>query len=147
MSNNLNDFDFDLLLVENQKSMIDTITVMMKKFSMRVKFAEDTKEFTELVKMYNFKYIIVDIDLSYNLEGLFISSLYKNIRIMKNYAGKIFLMVEREISSKDISNFYFDGIIKKNFDQIYEFLLNNFEFRSYSRLIDEESSERLRNTI
>lgn len=143
MNYNTSETDFDLLLVENKESVIDIIKVLTKKFAIKVKYAKNTSEFTELIKFYNFKVVIVDLDLEYKLEGLFISTLYKNIRFIKNASSKIYLLSDKELPPTDIPKFHFDGIIKKSFKPMYEFLLNNFDFRSYVEFLREESSQEL----
>ena len=147
MNNNSNDIDFDLLLVENQESAINIIKVLTKKFAIKIKFAKDTSEFTELIKIYNFKFVIVDLDLGYKLEGLFISTLYKNIQSIKNPSSKIYLLSDRELTSSEISKFHFNGIIKKKCTPMYEFLLSNFDFRSYTELLREKSYQELFFTV
>ena len=147
MNNNSRATDFDLLLVENQESVIDIIKVLTKKFAIKIKFAKDTSEFTELIKIYNFKFVIVDLDLGYKLEGLFISTLYKNIRSIKNPSSKIYLLSDRGLSSPEIYKFHFDGIIKKRCTPMYEFLLSNFDFRSYTELLREKSYQELFFTV
>ena len=129
----------EMLLVENNEAIIDFFKVLTKKFDMQVKYVTNTTEFVELVKKYDFKNIICDVDLSYKFEGIFISNLYNNIKKIRNIDGKMYLLSDRIVPNID-GKFNFDGILPKKFQEIYDFLIQNYEFKSYHKSIDQIAS-------
>lgn len=132
--------EFEMLLVESNETIIDFFKVLTKKFDMQVKYATNTNEFVDLVKIYNFQNIICDIDLSYRLEGIFISNVYNNIKNIRHIDGKMYLLSDRTVPNLREGKFKFDGVISKKFQEIYDFLVQNYDFKSYYKFIDQIAS-------
>ena len=128
----------DVLLVENSTAIIDLFKVLTKKFDLTIKFVENTAEFVEIIKKYDFLFVLCDLNLDYKLEGLFISQIYASFRKIKNLEGKNYLFTSDPVINFDFSKYGFDDCLPKNFQSIYQFLREKFPFRSFHDLITDK---------
>jgi len=126
----------ELLIVENEETIIDFFKVLTGRFNMQVKYVKNTTEFVELVKKSDFQNIICDIDLGYKFEGFFISTLYNNLKRIRGIDGKMYLLSDRAFPTIQEGKCKFDGIMPKNFQEIYDFLAQNYDFKSYYEQAD-----------
>ena len=133
------DKNIDILLIEDSTAIIDLFKVLTKKFDLKIKFVKNTFEFMDAAQKFDFKYILCDLDLDYKLEGYFIARIHTNLRKYKNKDSKMILFTSDDSKNSDMVQKEFDYALKKEFYSIYEFLLENFELRSYHDLLKVDS--------
>ena len=128
----------DILLIDDNESVIDIFKILTKKFNLTIKYAKNTQEFIELSKKYNFSIILCDLNLDYKFEGFFIARLFSSLKLMRHLDSKVLLFSSQTLTNDELLKFSFDGSLDKNFHSIYNFLEVNFPFRSYTEEITLE---------
>ena len=120
----------DLLVIEDDKDIINLVKAMCLKQSLQVLFASDTTEFIALIKKYEFKNVLCDIHLSYRYEGLLIARMYASIKKINIGNGKIYKFSSEPMSKKELLKNGFDDSIGKNHTEIQTFLYNCYGFNN-----------------
>jgi hypothetical protein len=136
-----NDKIVDILLIEDNESVVDIFKIITKKFEVSIKYAKNTNEFIKLMQMFEFRHVLCDLNLDYKYEGLFISKIYNNIRRIKPNNGKIYFFSNEIVGNFDLQKFCFDEVLEKNFSHIYGFLKSNFSFKTYKHFLEIENSQ------
>ncbi len=129
---------YDLLLVESSPEMNGIFKEISRIFNLKILFANNIKEFIELVTQYEFRFVLSNLHIEYKFAGLFISRMYSNIRKIKTNDGKMFMYSLQNNPKFELAKLILDDFAEQKYPSFYDFLRTNFPLHFFNYFTTDE---------